>query len=91
MWGVEGGDAVDLVADEVVQAVGAVGVDEAVTNPLTCANAESSQYNHSVTMLRSAHLSLMSVTTSKADSTPSSSASPFARPAWYASLEKRKT
>ena len=39
MRGVEVGDGVGLVADEVVEAVGAVGVDEAVADPLARADA----------------------------------------------------
>lgn len=35
---VEVGDCVCLVADEVIEAVGAVGVDEAITDPLSSAN-----------------------------------------------------
>ena len=36
-WLIEMGDCVGLIADEVVEAVGAVGVDEAVADPLACA------------------------------------------------------
>lgn len=40
MGRVEVGDGVGLVADEVVEAVRAVGVDEAVANPLASSDAE---------------------------------------------------
>jgi len=37
MWRVEVGDGVGLVTDQVVEAVCAIGVDEAVADPATCA------------------------------------------------------
>jgi hypothetical protein len=39
VWGIEVGDSVGLVADEVVETVCAVGVDEAVANPYTGTDA----------------------------------------------------
>jgi hypothetical protein len=78
MWRIEVGDGVRLITDQVVQAVGAVGVDEAVANPATCANTVI-LLAVSMDMIRriTSYLSLMSHTTSKADSAPSSSTSPF--------------
>ena len=35
---VEMGDCVGLVADKIVETVGAVGIDEAVADPLSCAD-----------------------------------------------------
>jgi hypothetical protein len=37
VWRIEVGDGVSLVTNQVVEAVCAVGVDEAVANPTTCA------------------------------------------------------
>lgn len=39
MWAVKVRDGICLVTDEVVESVGAVGVDEAISDPLTSANA----------------------------------------------------
>ena len=69
------GDGVDLIADNVVEAIGDVRVDKAVANPLTSSDAISLL----VTLVKSipsgiqTYLSLISHTTSKASSAPSSS------------------
>lgn len=39
VWRVKMGDGVSLVTDQVVEAVCTVGIDEAVANPATCADA----------------------------------------------------
>jgi hypothetical protein len=78
VWRVEVGDGVGLITDQIVQAVGAVGVDEAVANPATSANALIPLAVYiDMTGPITQYLSLISQTTSKADSAPSSSTSPF--------------
>ena len=69
------GDGVGLITDEVVESVGAVGVDEAVADPFTSSYTVSLAGKFGGGILGT-HDSLMSVITSKAASTPSSSTCP---------------
>lgn len=71
------GDGVGLITDQVVEAVCAIGVDEAVADPATCAHTVDVLIISLVGKHLETYLSLMSQTTSKADSAPSSSISPF--------------
>lgn len=48
VWAVKVRDGVCLVTDEVVESVCAVGVDEAVSDPLTSANARVTNKSRSV-------------------------------------------
>ena len=72
---VEVRDCVGLVTHEVVESVGAIGVNETVAYPLSCADTGAGLANR-WNMESKTCLSLMSVTTSKADSTPSLSTVP---------------
>lgn len=81
MWRVEVGDGVGLVTNQVVEAIRAVSVDEAVADPAACAYTDDMLATVKSSRRCGAYLSLMSQTTSKAASAPSSSISPF----WTAS------
>lgn len=69
-------DGVGLIADEVVEPVRGIRINKTITDPLASPDTEGRSAAVDCHRFGTTHVSLMSVMTSKAASTPSSSTVP---------------